>query len=235
MATTRSAGPGGPDRAGSAGDRGPGHRSLADQLRGWSDERLGRLLAARPDLVTPAPHDFGQLASRAAVRASLSRALDALTRLELSVLDALVVAGQTPREDVVSIVHAAPDAVEAALDLLIDRGLVWSSVGGWRAVTGVADALGAGPGVSGLRVRSPDFADPSVLEAALAEITPAARALLEHVVDHGGEGTTGSARLTVLPADAATPAEELISRRLLVPRAGGSVVHAPGEVGLAMR
>lgn len=235
MATTRSAGAGGPDRAGSAGDRGPGHRSLADQLRGWSDERLGRLLAARPDLVTPAPHDFGQLASRAAVRASLSRALDALTRLELSVLDALVVAGQTPREDVVSIVHAAPDAVEAALDLLIDRGLVWSSVGGWRAVTGVADALGAGPGVSGLRVRSPDFADPSVLEAALAEITPVARALLEHVVDHGGEGTTGSARLTVLPADAATPAEELISRRLLVPRAGGSVVHAPGEVGLAVR
>ena len=98
-----------------------GHRSLADQLRSWSDERLAGLLVARPDLVTPAPHDFGQLASRAAVRASLSRALDALTRLELSVLDALVVAGQTPREDVAATVAAAPDAVEAALDLLVER------------------------------------------------------------------------------------------------------------------
>jgi hypothetical protein len=216
-----------------AGDA--GYRSLADQLRGWPDERLARLLLARPDLVTPAPHDFGQLASRAAVRASLSRALDALTRLELSVLDALVVAGQTSRADAVAMVHAAPGAVEAALDLLVERALVWSSVGGWRAVTGVADALGTGPGSSGLRPRSPEPATATALAAALAELSPAARALLTHVVDHGGEATTGSARLTVLPQDAATPAEELIARRLLVPRVGGSVVHAPGEVGLALR
>ena len=212
-----------------------GHRSLADQLRSWSDERLSALLLARPDLVTPAPHDFGQLASRAAVRASLSRALDALTRLELSVLDALVVAGQTPREEVAPMVHATPAAVEAALDLLVERALVWSSVGGWRAVTGVADALGTGPGSSGLRPRSPEPASPASIAAALADVSPGARALLEHVVDHGGEGTTGAARLTVLPQDAATPAEELISRRLLLPRVGGSVVHAPGEVGLAVR
>lgn len=213
----------------------PGHRSLADQLRSWSDERLGRLLLARPDLITPAPHDFGQLASRAAVRASLSRALDALTRLELSVLDALVVAGQTSRDEVVRMVNARPEAVVAALDLLAERALVWSSVGGWRAVTGVADALGTGPGSSGLRPRSADPTPAAEVEAALAGLSPGARALLEHVVDHGGEGTTGSARLTVLPADAATPAEELISRRLLVPRVGGTVVHAPGEVGLAVR
>ena len=212
-----------------------GFRSLADQLRSWPDERLSALLAERPDLTTPAPHDFGQLASRAAVRASLSRALDALTRLELSVLDALVVAGQTTRLEVRSIVHAAPAAVDAALDVLLDLALGWQAAGGLRPLAGVADALGNGPGSSGLRPRSPDAPTPAVVAARLAELSPAARAMLEHVVAQGGEATTGTARLTVSPADAATPAEELLARRLLVPRAGGGVVHAPGEVGLALR
>ena len=167
-----------------------GHRSLADQLRSWSDERLARLLVARPDLVTPAPHDFGQLASRAAVRASLSRALDALTRLELSVLDALVVAGQTTRDEACQMVHAAPEAVNAALDLLIDRGLVWSSVGGWRAVTGVARRPRHRPRGQRAAAPLPEPAAREAIEQALAELSPGARALLEHVVDHGGEATT---------------------------------------------
>lgn len=213
-----------------------GFRSLADQLRSWSDDRLARLLTARPDLTTPAPHDFGQLASRATVRASLARALDTLTLLELSVLDALVVAGQTTPADVRSIIHADGAAVDATLGRLLDLALLWETRGGLRAVSGTADALGQGPGFSGLKPRSADPLAPREVERRLDQMSPAARALLDHVAEHGGEATSGSARLTVHPDDAATPAEELIARRLLVPRPGTpGVVVLPGEVGLVLR
>jgi Helicase conserved C-terminal domain len=211
-------------------------RTLADQLRGWPDERLARLLADRPDLATPAPHDSAQLASRAATRSSVIRALDGLTRLELSVLDALVVAGQTTSDRLISMVHADPAATGDAVVRLVDLALAWESPGGLRPLSGVADALRGdeSAGISGLRPMSPDPADPGTVADRIAALSPAARALLAHVDDHGGEGTTGSARRTVSPADAATPVEELVAHRLLLPRDGGTLV-LPGEVGLVLR
>ena len=152
-------------------------------------------------------------------------------------MDALVAAGQTTQADLVAVVNAAPASVAAAVERLVDLALAWESPGGLRAVGGVAD-LGRGAaqsaGLGGLRPFSAERPASEEVEARLAELSPPARALLEHVDESGGEATAGSARHTVLPEDAATPAEELLARRLLVPRTGGQV-SVPGEVSVALR
>ena len=120
-------------------------RSLADQVRTWPESRLAQLLRLRPDLATPAPQDSGQLAARAATRASVLRALDRLTQAELCLLHALVVAGQTPRSEVDALVTATPGWVAAATTRLEDHALVWESSTGLRALTVVAELLGRVP------------------------------------------------------------------------------------------
>lgn len=213
-----------------------GFRSLADQLRSWPDERIADLLSQRSDLTTPAPHDFGHLASRAAARNSLLRALDGLTRGELSVIDALVVAGQTTDAELATMVAAEPGYVTTVLARLRGLALAWDSAEGLRPLTGVADCLTGGPasGVSGLRPRSSRGVDPSAIATQIESLSPAAVGMLDHVIEAGGLAKAGSARIGLDPEEAETPAEELLARRLLLP--GGSthpgMVVVPGEVAL---
>ncbi len=75
--------------------------------------------------------------------------------------------------------------------------------------------------MSGLRPCTAPAPTTVEVAAQLAELSEPARAMLEHVLAAGGEATTEDARHTLLPEDAATPAEELLSRRLLVPRGTG--------------
>lgn len=134
---------------------GPAPRTLAEQLRGWSDAELARLLSERPDLAVPTPQDTAQLASRAGTRASVLRALDQLTTLELTVLEAVLccgTAGSLPR--VRALVNAEPAAVATALERLRLLALVWGGDDALRALSVVPDLLGPvnglGPGVEQL-------------------------------------------------------------------------------------
>lgn len=134
---------------------------------------------------------------------------------------------------------ASPGYVTAALDELQLRALVWSSPEGLRPLTGVADCLGSDPaaGASGLRPRSATPRPAAELRASIEELSPEARALLDHVIDAGGLAKASTTRTGIPPDQASTPAEELTSRRLL--QSGGSahpgMLVVPGEVGLVRR
>ncbi|EGD42113.1 hypothetical protein NBCG_03590, partial [Nocardioidaceae bacterium Broad-1] len=212
-----------------------GFRSLADQLRSWPTERISRLLLARPDLATPSPHDSGQLAARAATRTSLHYAMDDLNHLELIVLDAVVLANQTTRAHLSSMVNAEVDAATRALSHLEDCGLVWHSLGGLRAVTGVATLLRGSPGASGLQPFAGHLgADQEEVVRRLAAVSAEARAMLEAVDAGGGQASFSRARPRVAVAEASGPAEELIAHGLLV-SSGEEMLTLPGEVGLTLR
>lgn len=210
-------------------------RSLADQLRGWSDDRLTALLRARPDLARPVPQDSTQLATRAATSASVTSALAALNTLELATLDAVVVLsgaeGGATEDDVLAVVYADQAATRLALDHLQSLCLVWAAPSGLRALTTVADALTAAPVAStwvasGCRPFAgiPDAAD------RLQRLSPEATALVRHVDDNGGTATT-SAR-TVAVEQATTPVEEVLAHGLLT---GTGQRFLPGEVALVLR
>lgn len=131
-------------------------------------------------------------------------------------------------------VNASPAAVEGAISRLLDLGLIWESTSGLRPVSTVSELTPArSAGLLTLQPVSPEPLSAAQILTALAELSPAARALLEHVDQRGGVADPGSARYPIATADATTPAEELLARHLLLPRTGA--VFLPGEVSIALR
>jgi len=198
-------------------------RTLADQLRGWSSDRLAALLAARPDLAVPAPTDSAQLASRAVVRASVTRALEGLSTRELTVLEAVTQLGPVAAAGVSEVVRASRDAVDDALDSLCARALVWGTPDALRPVSIVAELLAV-----------PDGPPAEQVPNLVAELDEQARAILEHLDHTGADGTVGDVPARLTAASARTPTEALLARRLLVPRDHRHVT-LPWTVRLALR
>src|SRR4051795_9242000 len=86
-------------------------RSLADDLRARDDAQLLALLRGRPDLTAPVPADITSLAARAATRASVGRALDALDAFTLRAVDVLAVLPEpASRTEVARLLGVRPGA-----------------------------------------------------------------------------------------------------------------------------
>ena len=200
-------------------------RTLTEQLRTWSEDQLARLLELRPDLAAPVPQDTAQLVSRAVTRASVLRALERLTLLELTVLEAVGAGSGSPAE-VARVVHADETSIATALVSLRELALLWGTDDTLRLVSVVPDLIGTG--VTGLG--PPSETDAARVPALVEELDAPARAMLEHLVAAGPVGTVGSTEAA--PAD--SPVGQLLSRGLVVRRDSRHVV-VPREVGLALR
>jgi XPB/Ssl2-like helicase family protein len=119
-------------------------RTLADELRARGDEELTGLLRARPDLLSPLPADLSQLATRAATRASVQRALERLDTFTLQTAEALAVAPQPCPYPTLAALLPGPDCAERlphAVATLRRHALLWGAPDAPRLVRTARELL----------------------------------------------------------------------------------------------
>ncbi|MGY1636758.1 helicase-associated domain-containing protein [Geodermatophilus sp. SYSU D00742] len=204
--------------------------TLAAWLRTRSDEQLGALLAARPDVARPAPSDVVALASRLAVPVSVDRALDELDAATLQVLDVVLLAG-TDGVDAADLPAALPevpdDVLAAALERLATRALLWGD-DVLHAPDPVRRAVRYPAGL-GRRASELRLALPADLPRAIGELSAEERGVLERLA---GDRPVG--HLPDSTGNGASPARRLVQQGLLA-RIDALNVELPREIGLLLR
>jgi len=115
-------------------------RSYTDYLRALDDAALISMFSHRPDLVTPVPPDMASLAVRASSAPSLARAVDALNKWQLQVLEVCAILPEPFSEkDVTSLTEKSALFV---IPGLIERGLLYTDKDGLRTPTTLKEVLG---------------------------------------------------------------------------------------------
>ncbi|MEU9333909.1 helicase C-terminal domain-containing protein [Streptomyces sp. NPDC048290] len=145
----------------------PAPRSLAEALRARDDASLAVLLRGRPDLITPVPTDLTQLATRAATRASVLRALERLDRFAQQTAQALAVAPDPASYGELLALMAGDEgdavvagALPGAVGTLRELALVWGGDDRLRLVRTARELL-----APSVQYPSPTGLGPAVREA----------------------------------------------------------------------
>ena len=189
-------------------------RSLADDLRGRTDDELSALLAARPDLAHPVPADLGALAQRATSQASIAHVLRGCDEATLQVLLLCALSPEPLRvtDLTAALVTAAQGSLSAsaaralvgeALDRFHREALVWGTPRSLRLVGPVRDLVvppGRGPLVAGIDPVVAGFVrTPSVLDTVVADLPAGARQALDRLLARPLVGVVADARRTPDP------------------------------------
>nr|WP_090280193.1 helicase-associated domain-containing protein [Mycolicibacterium komanii]CRL76308.1 DNA-binding protein [Mycolicibacterium komanii] len=206
---------------------------LGAWLADLPDERLIRLLELRPDLTQPPPGTIAALAARAQARQSVKAATDDLDFLRLAVLDALIVlhadTAAVPVTKLMELIgDRAPEAaVNAALDDLRDRALVWGDV----TVRVAAEAAAGLPWYPGQASVEDSSATPEEIAARLQTLDEAQSELLQKLLEGSPMGRTRDAAPGTPPD---RPVQRLLAAGLLR-QVDADTVILPRLVGQALR
>ncbi len=203
--------------------------STLDWLRSRDDHELVALLRARPDLTVPAPSDLTVLAGRLNTGPSVWRAMESLHAFHLQVLQALAVLDAekraVPRAALAEFLgpEVPAEEVAAALDRLESLALVRGQdpVAMPSAVLSVLGGLPSG-------LAAPGSMTVEQAAAALADLDPAARGIVDRLA-------TGVPRGTTDPRSSVGRAVAALVRVGLLRRIDVDTVELPREVALAAR
>ncbi len=205
---------------------------LGAWLAELDDERLIRLLQARPDLTQPPPGTIAALAARAQARQSVKAATDELDFLRLAVLDALLTLHADTAAVPLTKLHelvdgrASEEAVTAAVDDLTERALVW----GDTAVRVVPEAVSGLPWYPGQAIAEAEQSPAQIAER-LAEADEAQRDLLNKLLEGSPVGRTRDAAPGTPPD---RPVQRLLAAGLLR-QVDADTVILPRLVGQVLR
>ncbi len=115
-------------------------RSFADYLRSLDDQGLIALFESRSDLANPIPPDIASLAVRASSIPSLVRAVDALNKWQLQVLEAASVLPEPFTEK--ELLNYTDKSAKFLISTLVARGLIYLDKDGYRLPTNLREVLG---------------------------------------------------------------------------------------------